>query len=181
MAAKRPAPFGATHLDTQPALSHLKALGEFKRAPRRGGKLVVPTLCHGVDWHRRLLSALLGVVSPFVAHTKFSPESLRELVASAGFEPAKPIVLPGRFPLAYWSLTSLGRRPRAHVGWAGSYRPFFMPFHRHDRAYGGPRRHGSMPCNALPNSRLAPLGHGVAHSLGGIPKLRVESSSLFAR
>lgn len=81
--------------------SPLKALGEFKRALRRSGRLVVPTFCHGVDWRRRLLSALLGVVSPFVAHTKFSPESLRELVASAGFEPAEPIVLPGRFPLAY--------------------------------------------------------------------------------
>jgi ubiquinone/menaquinone biosynthesis C-methylase UbiE len=88
--------------------SPLKALVEFKRALRRGGRLVVPTFCHGVDWRRRVLSALLSVVSPFVAHTKFSPDSLRELVASAGFEPAEPVVLPGRFPMTYLVADSLG-------------------------------------------------------------------------
>lgn len=81
--------------------SPLTAMGEFKRALRRSGRLVVPTFCHGVNWSRRLLSALLSLVSPFVAYTKFSPDSLRELVASAGFEPAESTVLPGMFPVAY--------------------------------------------------------------------------------
>lgn len=77
------------------------ALREFRRALRPGGRLVIPTFCHGIDRRRRMLSRLLGLFSPFVAHTRFSPASLLDMVVSEGFEAQQPILLPGKFPLAY--------------------------------------------------------------------------------
>jgi ubiquinone/menaquinone biosynthesis C-methylase UbiE len=78
-----------------------RALHDFYRALRPGGRLVIPTFCHGVDWRRRLLSWFLSVVSPFVAYTKFSPASLQQMVAGAGFDVGEPTLLPGKFPMAY--------------------------------------------------------------------------------
>jgi ubiquinone/menaquinone biosynthesis C-methylase UbiE len=78
-----------------------EALREFHRVLKPGGRLVVPTFCHGVDRRRRLLSRAVSLVSPFVAHTRFSPSSLAALVAQAGFETREPVVLPGAFPIAY--------------------------------------------------------------------------------
>lgn len=78
-----------------------RALAEFMRTLKPGGRLVAPTFCHGIDLPRRLLSRLLSVVSPFVAHTKFSPESLQDLVIAEGFAPRALVVLRGRFPIAY--------------------------------------------------------------------------------
>ncbi len=78
-----------------------QALAEFRRALRPGGRLVIPTFCHGIDRRRRFLSWFLSRVSPFVAHTKFTPDSLKEMVAAAGFEASEPTLLPGKFPIAY--------------------------------------------------------------------------------
>lgn len=78
-----------------------RALAEFQRVLAPGGRLVVPTFCHGVDLPRRLLSRFIGRVSSFVAHSRFSPESLSERVADAGFQVRSVTVLPGLFPIAY--------------------------------------------------------------------------------
>ncbi|HBP19681.1 MAG TPA: class I SAM-dependent methyltransferase [Planctomycetes bacterium] len=87
----------ALHVMEQPR----RALSEFRRVLAPGGLLAAPTFCHGVDLGRRLLSRFLSVVSPFVAHTRFSPTSLSELLAAAGFSPGPITLLPGLFPIAY--------------------------------------------------------------------------------
>lgn len=87
----------ALHVMESPEL----ALAEFFRTLRPGGRLILPTFCHGVDWRRRLLSSLLSLFSPFVAHSRFSPDSLVEIVSQAGFEIEKRTLLPGKFPLLY--------------------------------------------------------------------------------
>jgi len=46
------------------------ALQEFRRALKRGGRLVLPTFCHGVDVWRRGLSRFISLVSSFVAYTR---------------------------------------------------------------------------------------------------------------
>lgn len=78
-----------------------RALRELHRVLRPDGRLVIPTFCHGIDRRRRALSWALSLVSPFVAHTRFSPDSLARMVGDNGFEPRPPVVLPGKFPLAY--------------------------------------------------------------------------------
>lgn len=78
-----------------------RALRELHRALRPGGRLVLPTFCHGIDLRRRALSWVLSTFSSFVAHTKFTPASLHAMVAGAGFQAREPVVLPGKFPLAY--------------------------------------------------------------------------------
>jgi len=77
------------------------ALREFHRALRQGGRLVIPTFCHAANWRARFLSRLLSLFSPFVAHTKFTANSLESMVAAAGFDTQPPVLLPGKFPLAY--------------------------------------------------------------------------------
>ena len=78
-----------------------RALGEFRRALRPGGRLVVPTFCHGATWRARLLSRLASLVSSFEVHTRFTPASLERMVAAAGFAVRSVARLPGKFPLAY--------------------------------------------------------------------------------
>jgi ubiquinone/menaquinone biosynthesis C-methylase UbiE len=78
-----------------------RALAEFHRALKPEGRLVIPTFCHGIDRRRRLLSWFVGVVTPFVAHTRFTPASLEEMVVGNGFRVVEITTLPGKFPLAY--------------------------------------------------------------------------------
>ncbi|MCA9717874.1 MAG: class I SAM-dependent methyltransferase [Myxococcales bacterium] len=78
-----------------------RALREFARVLAPDGLLVAPTFLHGVDGARRALSRALSVVSPFVAHTRFSEGTLRALVERSGFMVERCEQLPGLFPIGY--------------------------------------------------------------------------------
>ena len=79
----------------------MRALAEFRRVLKPDGVLVAPTFLHGVDSFRRGLSRALGLVSPFIAHTRFDLASLQQTIASVGFEVLYAERLPGLFPLGY--------------------------------------------------------------------------------
>lgn len=87
----------ALHVMDDPA----RALSEFRRVLKPEGVLVAPTFLHGVDGFRRGLSRTLGLVSPFVAHTRFDLASLQQTISAAGFEVISAEQLPGLFPLGY--------------------------------------------------------------------------------
>lgn len=87
----------ALHVMDDPA----RALAQFRRVLREDGVLVAPTFLHGVDGLRRGLSRTMGLVSPFVAHTRFDLASLVQTIEGAGFEVTLAQALPGLFPLAY--------------------------------------------------------------------------------
>ena len=78
-----------------------RALNEIQRVLRDGGLLVAPTFLHGADRLRVAISRMLSVVSPFVAHTRFSMEELTALIERHGFSVDTAEQLPGTFPLAY--------------------------------------------------------------------------------
>lgn len=77
------------------------ALRECRRVLSPGGLLIAPTFLHGVDRWRRLLSRVLGWVSPFTAHTRFDLHALEELIRRHGFQIEASETLPGVFPIGY--------------------------------------------------------------------------------
>jgi phosphatidylethanolamine/phosphatidyl-N-methylethanolamine N-methyltransferase len=77
------------------------ALAEFARVLRPGGLLLAPTFCHGQGPVARVLSRGLSLVSPFVAHTRFSAGSLQAFVERHGFAVEEVENLGGVLPLVY--------------------------------------------------------------------------------
>ncbi|MBO6940587.1 MAG: class I SAM-dependent methyltransferase [Deltaproteobacteria bacterium] len=78
-----------------------RALAELRRVLRDDGVLIAPTFLHGVDGFRHGLSQTLGLISPFVAHTRFDLVSLTRTIAAAGFKVSYAERMRGLFPLGY--------------------------------------------------------------------------------
>jgi ubiquinone/menaquinone biosynthesis C-methylase UbiE len=91
------------------------ALAEFHRVLRPEGRLIVPTFLHGVGPMRRCLSRALGLVSPFVAHTRLDLDGLSALVTEAGFQITHAEQLPGLFPLGYVVASRTNAPPGQHA------------------------------------------------------------------
>lgn len=77
-----------------------EALRSLRGVLRPGGKLVVPTFCHGESWRTRLLSRLFGLTG-FPGHRRLSTASLRGLVEAEGFRVVRAESIPGLFPIGY--------------------------------------------------------------------------------
>jgi ubiquinone/menaquinone biosynthesis C-methylase UbiE len=77
------------------------ALAEISRVLAPKGLLAAPTFCHGTNSRAVLLSKLLSRISSFVAHHRFSPQSLTDRLVAAGFTVRRMDVLPGLLPVAY--------------------------------------------------------------------------------
>ena len=87
----------ALHVMTDPT----KALSEFHRVLNSDGVLIAPTFLHGVDRVRRAISKTMGLVSPFVAHTRFDLQELEALITNAVFNVLVTDQYSGVFPIGY--------------------------------------------------------------------------------
>lgn len=76
------------------------ALASLRLALRPGGKLIVPTYCHGETWTARSISRMLAVTG-FPGRRRFTLSSLRETVRTSGFEIVQSALLPGILPIGY--------------------------------------------------------------------------------
>ncbi|MFH0825326.1 MAG: class I SAM-dependent methyltransferase, partial [Pseudomonadota bacterium] len=76
------------------------ALAEAKRVLVPGGRLIVPTYCHGQTLISRILSRLMGLTG-FIAYHRFTPDTLSALVRAGGFEIDKTESVSDWMPAVY--------------------------------------------------------------------------------
>lgn len=76
------------------------ALREMQRVLRPGGRLILPTFCHGQDLKARLTSAVMGLAG-FRASNKWSAEGLESLIMGQGLQIRKSRVIDDIIPLLY--------------------------------------------------------------------------------
>jgi ubiquinone/menaquinone biosynthesis C-methylase UbiE len=81
-----------------------KVVEELKKVVKNGGKIFVPTYCHGENFTSLLLS-YLSSLSGFKVPNRWSVNKFHSFLKSAGLEIKDEKTFPGRFPLAYVVLT----------------------------------------------------------------------------
>lgn len=92
--------FAANVLHLVPDLE--RALASLRRMLKPGGKLVAPTYLHRETLGAALLSRVLALTG-FPGHRRFTAESLRRSLVSAGFQIEHEEIIPGPFPIAFIS------------------------------------------------------------------------------
>jgi ubiquinone/menaquinone biosynthesis C-methylase UbiE len=82
-------------------MSHpVEALLEMKRVTKVGGRLILPTYCHGQTLVSQVLSRVLALVG-LRARTRYSQRSFRMQVEALGLQIEVSEMISGIFPLAY--------------------------------------------------------------------------------
>lgn len=76
------------------------ALAALRRMLKPGGRLIVPTYCHDETTLSWIVSRLLAITG-FPAHRRFTVQSLRKSLESAGLVVSRVETLPGLIPIGY--------------------------------------------------------------------------------
>jgi ubiquinone/menaquinone biosynthesis C-methylase UbiE len=77
-----------------------RALQEMKRVLTSGGRIIIPTYCHGADVKSRVISMLMGLAG-FKARTRWSLESFRAFVKENGLIVHNKEIIKDKIPLMY--------------------------------------------------------------------------------
>lgn len=80
-----------------------KALAEIRRTLKPGGRLIVPTYCHGDNLKSQIVSRIMGL-GGFKAYTRFSVESLEKFLIDNGFDIEYREIIPETPPIAFFVL-----------------------------------------------------------------------------
>ncbi len=78
-----------------------KPLAEMKRVLRKGGKVILPTYCHGHNFKSELTSRLMSLFSGFRVNNRWSVDSFRQFLEKNDFQIEKQQVVGKLVPLAY--------------------------------------------------------------------------------
>lgn len=76
-----------------------RALASMRRVVKDGGKLVVPTYCHGETVRSRMFSSLMSL-GGFRVFSKWSMDGFQDFLASEGFRLVDFSVVPGKISMA---------------------------------------------------------------------------------
>lgn len=77
-----------------------KAMQEIKRVVKPGGKVIVPTYCHGENFGSHFFSRCMNLIG-FRARSRWSIASFQKFVAVNGFKIIKRKILKGIIPMIY--------------------------------------------------------------------------------
>ena len=77
-----------------------RAVSEMKRVLKPGGKLIVPTYCHGQSLLSRIVSAIMSL-SGFKALTKWSVSGFSDFITDNGFNIIETRLIKGAIPMSY--------------------------------------------------------------------------------
>lgn len=76
------------------------ALAALRRMLKPAGRLIVPTYCHDETAISRIVARILAITG-FPAHRRFTVQSLRKSLESAGLVVSRIETLPGLIPIGY--------------------------------------------------------------------------------
>jgi phosphatidylethanolamine/phosphatidyl-N-methylethanolamine N-methyltransferase len=76
------------------------AIQELKRVLKPGGKIIVPTYCHGENLKSHLFSRCMNLIG-FRARSRWSISSFEEFIEKNGFEISKKEKIEGIIPMLY--------------------------------------------------------------------------------
>lgn len=77
-----------------------KVLWEMHRVLKEGGKIILPTYCHGQNVKSKLFSAIISL-SGFRAANRWSVSAFKKFVSNEGFSVQQEEIIAGKIPLLF--------------------------------------------------------------------------------